>query len=421
MRFLGIALILVWGCDDAGPSADPMLQLVDAAAEPDAAVDAMIVDAAIDAAPPDMAADAAPLFTVDCDDIPETTVEEFDLGDVNIGTGGTLAQRFTLPEGAFAFTIVMIEAEDASLMAVTHLTDPEGRALVSPMPDGYRPSARDQFLGPFPGGFYSPNRSSASASGASALLVPNNPSVAAMPGEWQARFAAVSMFTGRPVATTARIKVLVKRAARPPTCGRLPLHLFFTGSHGWTADSAPDDPGFQRALARMQDSYARVGVTLDPITYDDVPDPPDSVEATGGPGSDMHQLFATNGYGDGVALFFVARITSPFGGGVGGVAGGVPGPTLEANTPRSGVVVATELDPNPEAIGHIMGHESGHFLGLFHTIEFIGETDQIEDTPTRRDDTSNLMYPTVTPDEAHFSPGQGWVLHKNASVIAEVP
>ena len=66
-----------------------------------------------------------------------------------------------------------------------------------------------------------------------------------------------------------------------------------------------------------------------------------------------------------------------------------------------------------------MGHESGHFLGLFHSVEFIGETDQISDTPTNTRDHSNLMFPTVTNGEAAISPGQGWVLHKNASVIAE--
>ena len=427
--FGGLALLALTcaGCDDAGVGADPMdpITLVDARIDADVddagAADAAAVDAEI-SLDAEVVPDAGPLFVPRCDAVPETTVEVIDVGEVVISAGGAFGgQPFELPEDVVSFTLVLIEDEDSALMVVTHLTGPDGEVLVSPMPEGYTPSPRDQFISPFPGAFYSPNRSTVSASGVSALLVPNNPDVSARGGQWQARFAAVSPLTGRPVEARAQLKVLVKRAAEPPACGRLPVHMHFTGSHGWTAETAPDDPDFQRALERMRGFYDAVGVTLGPITYDDVEDPPESVDATGGPGSDMHQMFATNAYEDGVAIFFVARITSPFGGGVGGVSGGVPGPTLQPGTPRSGVVVATDLETDPDAIGHIMGHESGHFLGLFHTVEFIGATDQIADTPAGTTDQSNLMFPTVTRGEAMLSPGQGWVLHKNVSVIAEEP
>lgn len=412
----------VGGCDDAQPVGDPPIVLPDAMMIDEGLVDqAVAIDMQLDSAV-DMAPDMAPepVFVVDCDSVPETTVDVVDLGTLNLG-GMVFGVPIEVPDNAISLTVVMVEENDQAMMVVTHLIDPDGTAWVSPMPEGYTPSARDRLLGPFPGGFYSPNRSTASATGAGALLLPNNPSVRIMPGEWTVLFSAASIATGQEVQTDARVQVLIKRAERLPTCGRLPVHLYFTGSSGWTAESAPDDPGFQRALDRMRGFYAGVGITLDPITYDDVPDPPEEVDATGGPGSGMHQLFAQNDYDDGVALFFVPRLTSPFGGGVGGVSGGIPGPTLQANTPRSGVVVATELDPDPDAIGHIMGHESGHFLGLFHTIEFIGVQDQIEDTTPSQRDMSNLMFPTVTSGEAMLSPGQGWVLHHNASVIAEVP
>lgn len=421
----GLALMTAGACDDAGPVADLEDATLDARAADLAVEDAQVVDAelAVDAGALDAGlADAAPIFAPRCDAVPEARIETIDLGEIFVSTGGAFGGiGFTLPDDVISFSIVFVEEVDSALMAVTHLTGPDGEILVSPMPPGYAPSARDQLLGPFPGGFYSPNRSATSATGAGGLLVPNNPGVAIQGGDWQVRFAAVNALTGRPAETRATVKVLVKRAAEAPACGRLPVHLFFTGARGWTAQTAPDDADFQRALDRMRAFYAAVGVTLGPVTYDDVDDPPDEVDATGGPGSAMHDLFATNGYEDGLGIFFVARITSPFGTGVGGVAGGVPGPTLQPGTPRSGVVVATELEEDPDAIGHIMGHESGHFLGLFHTVEFFGETDQIADTPTNTRDQSNLMYPTVTAGEATLSPGQGWVLHKNASVIAEEP
>ena len=339
------------------------------------------------------------------------------LGEVMVEGGASEPFSVDLPEDVLSLTVLLIEPGERSLLAVTHLTGPDGQRLVDPMPPGYEPSPRDQLVGPFPGAFHSPNRVAPTAIGFGGMLAPNNPDVALTPGEWTLRIGGAGAQSGQPAVTVVEVITVIKRGPRLPGCGRLPVHLFFTGARGWTADTGPDDPDLQQAINRMRSAYAGVGISLGPITYDDV-DAPQMVDATGGPGSELHALFALNTYPTGVGVFFVDRLTSPFGGGIGGVSGGVPGPTLHPETPHSGVVVATAIEPSPEAIGRVMAHEAGHFLGLFHTVEFTGLVDQIEDTPEGPADTSNLMFPTVRDDDVQLSPGQGWVLQHNASIEA---
>jgi hypothetical protein len=66
-----------------------------------------------------------------------------------------------------------------------------------------------------------------------------------------------------------------------------------------------------------------------------------------------------------------------------------------------------------------MGHESGHFLGLYHTTElaFQGVNDQLPDTPEGQSSNTNLMFPTVTAGDASLSVDQGWVMRRNANVF----
>ncbi len=349
------------------------------------------------------------------------SLETVRFDDVEIAAGYTEMLTLDLPDDVQSITIVGV-GDPTVFLSVVHLEGPEGQILVAENPPGVTITAFDRQLSPFPGAFKSPNRSATAATGLATLLAPNNPQVEVGPGQWRFQVAALSSFG--PTTTAIDLTVYIKRAPAVPERGVLDVHMHFTGSRGWTAESAPDDPDFQAALDRLREFYGEIGIEIGEVTYDDVPERFRAVDSgPQGPGpealnSTLHEMFALSDYETGLSFFFVDRIGDPmFGGAIGGIAGGTPGPMLEPNTVRSGVAVATELDPNPLSIGHIMGHEGGHFLGLYHTQEFFGGiTDQIPDTPEGQAGGDNLMFPTVTAAPAHLTAGQGFVMHMNAAV-----
>lgn len=397
VRIALLCMLALAGCDQE--RADPDLP-ADAAPTVDASPDASLPDAG----PPDAAGSS---YAVD-------RVDYFSWVDVPDGRSEPVAVE--LPDDVSSLTLVVRGEDDFYFYVVGHLEGPDGRLLVAEGPPHVEPTARDRASSVFAGPFISPNRSVSNALGVASMLAPNNPGVTVGPGVWHFRVLAADA-NRRPVTSRAQLTALIKRGPAPQVTGSLDLHLHFTGAHGWSAASAAGDADLQRAIARMRGFYGRVGVALGEITYEDIPQTFRTVDSGDSPISTLGRMFALGRHDTGVNLFFVERINSVFGDSVvAGIAGGTPGPSLHGGTSRSGVAVATSLDPDPDAIGHIMAHETGHYLGLFHTIEVTGAVDQIDDTGEGRDGDDNLMFPTVTRDEAHLSDGQGWVLHRNASI-----
>ncbi|HXN55246.1 MAG TPA: hypothetical protein VN874_03180 [Myxococcales bacterium] len=207
---------------------------------------------------------------------------------------------------------------------------------------------------------------------------------------------------------------IIAKPMAPPT-GTVDVGIYLVNAPGGltAANAATAAQSSTTELGRMfqtlQTLYGNAGICLGSVTFYDVPSWAQGRYSAGidadhtEPCSVLDQMFANLSQpGNTLNFFFVASITSSSQAGTTtvGIDGTIPGPSTAGGTVHSGAAVSsadlltgtglsgcTSTLPDyaacgPDKVAYIAAHEGGHALGLYHTVESLGDAfDPLSDTP----------------------------------------
>lgn len=312
--------------------------------------------------------------------------------------------EFEVPEGIVSFAVVTW-TEEAILLEPRNLIGPDDQHLIDSRGVGLiRVYDRDHEL---------------------TVLVPNTDRTEALPrpGRYEMDICARELDGPMLLDADLRVRVLLK-ARDSGRCAdgvmTLNLHLAPNTYGPMTADDAADSPYINQILDQLRHYYEnQCHIRLGEVRYFDLA----SGYGVIGSEEELYEMFSNVSATAPLATanVFLVRDLGGVAEWIAGISGGLPGPPMLRGTPHSGLALATQQEG--EVAGDTLAHELGHFLGLYHTTEMNGATqDTIDDTPSCSFDPENwreimrcatidnIMFPSLTPVMTEITEGQCFVV-----------
>lgn len=208
---------------------------------------------------------------------------------------------------------------------------------------------------------------------------------------------------GGTASNTYDVSVIVKPGPLPAT-GHMDVDIYLV-STTLDAGTAVSNSAVQRFASQYATFYAQAGVCVSTITLHDVPEWAKtqyaslSVDDADLPCGEFRQMFTLAEPGRTMELFLVDELLSGtklgHGESIVGLDGAIPGPATFNGTIAGGAAVSLadllttggcgsgfSANCGPDLVAYVAGHETGHFLGLYHPSESGGDFfDPLVDTP----------------------------------------
>lgn len=305
-------------------------------------------------------------------------------------SGATIS--LPVPSGAQEASLVIAVDESGQLVGATDVIAPSGmrqfQRCVSKPADACQPELLAQ-------DYYSSLIRHLPLFAQSTLAIPSKPTVPLEVGDYRVTVASLSAAGARSTAVP-RVTAVI----RIDTATTLDLHFHFldladhpcqaaSGGVRLAAGTAAAAPFFQSEyLVQLRTIFARAGIAIGAITYDDILDHPELDALDLGSRDDPGTLLALGEQAAGVNLYFV-RSLSPAGV---QAFGPNPGPGGLAHTRQSGIAIGTDTlcYRSWSDVARLTAHELAHYMGLYHNREPTPQQlDPIDDSDEAPD---NLMF-----------------------------